>query len=47
MKAVLLTFENDKECWVPKSCIANDYISDDSIQDFKIKNWVLEKNGVM
>ena len=47
-KALLITFENDRECWIPKSAIRSNYVSDqENQQSFIIDSWLLEKNNIL
>ena len=46
-KALLIQFNSDKEIWIPKSVIRNDYNSSNDIsQNFMIDNWILKKNNI-
>ena len=47
-KAALIYFEqDDKEIWVPKSLIENEFVSNQEPQVLRIKKWILEKNGMV
>ncbi|MHA1671574.1 MAG: hypothetical protein ACTSV5_13520 [Promethearchaeota archaeon] len=47
-KALLITFQNDRECWIPKSAIRSSYVSDqENQQSFVIDTWLLEKNNIL
>jgi len=47
-KALLITFQNDRECWIPKSAIRSNYVSDQEKQQyFVIDTWLLEKNNLI
>jgi len=47
-KALLITFQNDRECWIPKSAIRSSYLSDqEKQQSFVIDTWLLEKNNLL
>jgi len=47
-KALLITFQNDRECWIPKSAIRSNYVSDQERQQyFNIDTWLLEKNNLI
>lgn len=47
-KALLITFQNDRECWIPKSAIRSSYLLDQKKQQsFVIDTWLLEKNNLL
>ena len=47
-KALLITFQNDRECWIPKSAVRSSYVSDqEKQQSFIIDTWLLEKNNLL
>jgi hypothetical protein len=47
-KALLITFQNDRECWIPKSAIRSSYLSNpEKQQSFIIDTWLLEKNNLI
>jgi len=47
-KALLISFQNDRECWIPKSAIRSSYVSDqEKQQNFLIDTWLLEKNNLI
>jgi hypothetical protein len=47
-KALLITFNNGRESWVPKSLIFSDFnINSNNIQDFTIPKWFLEKKNIL
>ncbi|MHA1105335.1 MAG: hypothetical protein ACTSPN_06385 [Promethearchaeota archaeon] len=47
-KALLITFQNDRECWIPKSAVRSSYVSDqEKQQSFVIDTWLLEKNNLL
>ncbi len=47
-KALLIMFQNDRECWIPKSAIRSNYVSDqEKQQSFVIDSWLLEKNNLI
>lgn len=47
-KALLISFANGRESWVPKSVISSNFDANlDSIQDFDIAKWFLEKNNII
>ncbi|MBY9004563.1 MAG: hypothetical protein KGD73_11365 [Candidatus Lokiarchaeota archaeon] len=47
-KALLITFQNDREYWIPKSAIRSSYVShQENQQSFIIDTWLLEKNDLV
>jgi len=47
-KALLITFQNDRECWIPKSAVRSSYVSDqEKQQSFIIDTLLLEKNNLL
>lgn len=47
-KALLLVLEDGQEIWLPKSTIIGDYNEQaQSFQQFKVKNWILEKRNLI
>ncbi len=47
-KALLITFQNDRECWIPKSAVRSSYVSgQEKQQSFVIDTWLLEKNNLL
>ncbi|MFO8019456.1 MAG: hypothetical protein R6U96_12565 [Promethearchaeia archaeon] len=47
-KALLITFSEGNEIWIPKSTIHNNYILQKrKPQEFLIDNWVLERNNLL
>jgi len=47
-KALLITFNNGRESWVPKSLIFSNFnVNSNNIQDFTIAKWFLEKEHIL
>ena len=47
-KALLITLESDKEFWIPKSTIHNDYdTTHKDLQKFTVDKWIIEKNKIL
>ncbi len=47
-KALLITFNDDIELWIPRSTIKSNYnIEEDSNQTFIIDEWILKKNNLV
>ena len=47
-KALLITLESDKEFWIPKSTIHNEYdvINKENIQNLIVDKWIIERNKI-
>ncbi len=46
-KALLISFNDDQEVWIPKSIIRSSFSSNQDVhQDFLIDDWILKKNNI-